>query len=195
MPLAAQLACTPLVAAISGPGQPGRGRREPAGGPGRRPGDGSRAGGRSRGPRLPTRWDGSWPRPAAWCAGWIIAVAVRGADLPVAAFGWPAGPVGIATLTLICAALSLFLGALLARRATTLGLGGLMVCALLVPLPTPGWPAEGVGDGRLRRRPGRRPGAQRRPRHRRGGGRGSGPGADGPVPATGWVSSGFRSLC
>jgi competence protein ComEC len=94
--------------------------------------------------------------PAAWCAQWIIAVAVRCADLPVAAVGWSAGPVGVATLTLLCAVLALFLGSLLARRGTALGLGGLMVGVLLVPLPTPGWPPGewvmvacdvGQGDG------------------------------------------------
>jgi competence protein ComEC len=61
----------------------------------------------------------------------------------VAAVGWSAGPVGVATLTVICAVVSLFLGTLLARRATTLCLGALMVCALLVPLPRPGWPPKG----------------------------------------------------
>ena len=95
VPLAAQIACTPLVAAISGPGQPGRGRREPAGRPGGRPGHGARSRGRGRRAWCPTRSGGSWPTPAAWCAAWIIAVAVRCADLPVAAVGWSAEPVGV----------------------------------------------------------------------------------------------------
>ena len=142
VPLAAQIACTPLVAAISGQvslvAVGANLLAAPAVGPATVLGLAGGVVGLVADPlgRIVAT-------PAAWCAGWIIAVAVRGADLPVAAFGWPAGPVGIATLTLICAALSLFLGALLARRATTLGLGGLMVCALLVPLPTPGWPAKG----------------------------------------------------
>jgi competence protein ComEC len=142
VPLAAQIACTPLVAAISGQvslvAVGANLLAAPAVGPATVLGLAGGVVGLVAEPlgRIVAT-------PAAWCAGWIIAVAVRGAGLPVAAFGWPAGPVGIITLTLMCAALSLFLGALLARRATTLGLGGLMVCALLVPLPTPGWPANG----------------------------------------------------
>jgi competence protein ComEC len=81
--------------------------------------------------------------PGAWCARWIITVATRCADLPVAAVGWSAGPLGVAGLSVLCLVLSLLLGALLARRATTAGLGALMVGVLLVPLPTPGWPPDG----------------------------------------------------
>ncbi len=142
VPLAAQIACTPLVAAISGQvslvAVGANLLAAPAVGPATVLGLAGGVVGLVAEPvgRIVAA-------PAAWCAGWIIAVAVRGADLPVAAFDWPAGPIGIASLTLICAALSLFLGALLARRVTTLGLGGLMVCALLFPLPTPGWPAKG----------------------------------------------------
>ncbi len=33
--------------------------------------------------------------PAAWCAEWIILVARRSADLPVASVGWSAQPVAI----------------------------------------------------------------------------------------------------
>ncbi len=142
VPLAAQIACTPLVAAISGQvsvvAVGANLLAAPAVGPATVLGLAGGVVGLVAEPlgRLVAT-------PAAWCAGWIIGVAVRGAALPVAAFGWPAGPVGIAGLTVICAALALFLGALLARRVTTLALGGVMVCALLVPLPTPGWPAEG----------------------------------------------------
>ena len=142
VPLAAQIACTPLVAAISGQvslvAVGANLLAAPAVGPATVLGLAGGVVGLVAEPlgRLVAT-------PAAWCAGWIIGVAVRGAALPMAAFGWPAGPVGIAGLTVICAALALFLGALLARRVTTLALGGVMVCALLVPLPTPGWPAEG----------------------------------------------------
>ena len=142
VPLAAQIACTPLVAAISGQvslvAVGANLLAAPAVGPATVLGLAGGVVGLVAEPvgRIVAA-------PAAWCAGWIIAVAVRGAELPVAAFDWPAGPIGIASLTLICTALSLFLGAMLARRVTTIGLGGVMVCALLFPLPTPGWPAEG----------------------------------------------------
>ncbi len=68
VPAAAQLACTPLVARISGSGQPGGGRGEPPRGPGRRPGDGARPAGWRRRPALRTRSAG-WSarsRPGAW---------------------------------------------------------------------------------------------------------------------------------
>ncbi len=142
VPLAAQIACTPLVAAISGQVSVvavlANLLAAPAVGPATVLGLLGGVVGLVSAPlgRLVAA-------PAAWGAQWIIAVAVRGSDLPVAAVGWSAGPVGVATLTVLCALVSLFLGALLARRTTTLGLGTVMVCALLVPLPTPGWPPRG----------------------------------------------------
>jgi competence protein ComEC len=155
VPLAAQIACTPLVAAISGQvslvAVLANLLAAPAVGPATVLG---LAGGvialicDPLGRLVAT--------PGAWCAGWIIAVAVRCADVPVAAVGWSAGPAGVAVLTVLCVVVSLFLGALLARRGTALCLGALMVAALLVPLPTPGWPPKrwvmvacdvGQGDG------------------------------------------------
>jgi competence protein ComEC len=142
VPLAAQIACTPLVAAISGQvslvAVVANLLAAPAVGPATVLGLAGGVVGLVSDPvgRIVAT-------PAAWCAQWIIAVAVRCADLPVAAVGWSAGPVGVATLTVLCSVLALFLGALLARRSTTLGLGALMVCVLLVPLPSPGWPPAG----------------------------------------------------
>ena len=142
VPLAAQIACTPLVAAISGQvslvAVVANLLAAPAVGPATVLGLAGGVVGLVSGPlgRLVAA-------PAAWCATWIITVAVRCAGLPVAAVGWSAGPVGVAVLTVLCAVLSLLLGALLARRATTVGLGALMVCVLLVPLPEPGWPPRG----------------------------------------------------
>ena len=142
VPLAAQIACTPLVAAISGQvslvAVVANLLAAPAVGPATVLGLAGGVLGLVSDPlgRLVST-------PAAWCATWIIAVAVRCAGLPVAAVGWSAGLVGIALLTMICAVVAFFLGALLARRATTLCLGVVMVGALLVPLPTPGWPARG----------------------------------------------------
>jgi competence protein ComEC len=155
VPLAAQIACTPLVAAISGQvslvAVVANLLAAPAVGPATVLG---LAGGVTGlfsdlvGRLVAT--------PAAWCASWIIAVAVRCADLPVAAVGWSADPVGVAVLTVICVLLALFVGALLARRTTTLALGAVMVVVLVVPVPRPGWPPAdwvlvacdvGQGDG------------------------------------------------
>ncbi len=144
VPLAAQLACTPLVAAISGQvsvvAVVANLLAAPAVGPATVLGLAGGVIGLVWGPvgRLVAV-------PATWCAAWIIAVAVRCAALPVAAIGWSADAVGIAILTVLCVLVSLFLGALLARRATALSLGALMVCVLLVPLPSPGWPPRGWG--------------------------------------------------
>jgi competence protein ComEC len=142
VPLAAQLACTPLVAAISGQvslvavlsnllAAPAVGPATVLGLAGGLVGVVSVSLGRLV------------AAPAAWCAGWIITTATRCADLPVAAVGWSAEPLGVAGLTLLCAALSLVLGALLARRFAAMAFGGVLVAVLLVPLPTPGWPPDG----------------------------------------------------
>ncbi|MCW2847674.1 MAG: internalization-related competence protein ComEC/Rec2 [Marmoricola sp.] len=142
VPLAAQIACTPLVAAISGQvslvAVVANLLAAPAVGPATVLGLAGGVVGLLSEPlgRLVAT-------PAVWCAEWIIAVAVRSAGLPVAAVGWPASPVGIAVLASLCTVLSLFLGALLARRGTTVGLGAVMVIGLLVPLPSPGWPPAG----------------------------------------------------
>lgn len=155
VPLAAQIACTPLVAAISGQvslvavlanlaAAPAVGPATVLGLFGGLVGLVSDPAGRVV------------ATPAAWCAQWIIAVAVKGAALPVAAIDWSAGPVAIGLLTTLCAATALVLGAVLARRAATAALAAVLVGVLLVPLPTPGWPPRnwvmvacdvGQGDG------------------------------------------------
>jgi competence protein ComEC len=142
VPLAAQLACTPLVAAISGQvslvavvanllAAPAVGPATVLGLLGGVVGLVSDQVGRGV------------ATPAAWCARWIIVVAEKGAGLPVATIGWSAGPLGVGVLALLCVTLSLVLGSVLARRSATVGLAGVMVVALLVPLPTPGWPPRG----------------------------------------------------
>ena len=165
VPLAAQIACTPLVAAISGQvslvAVGANLLAAPAVGPATVLGLAGGVVGLVAEPlgRLVAA-------PAAWCAGWIIAVAVRGADLPVAAFDWPAGPVGIAVPDA-----DLHRAVPVPRRAAGqaghhAGPGrGDGVCPA-VPAADPGMAGEGLGDGRLRRGPGRRPGAQRRARGR-----------------------------
>ena len=185
VPLAAQLACTPLVAAISGQVSPGRGGRQPARRAGRRAGHRARARGRSRRARSGPTWVGWVAAPAAWCASWIIAVAAQGCRPPggrrrlvLRAGGRRRADRGL------CVVVGLALGAVLARRTGTLALGAVMVVVLLVPMPTPGWPPRGwvmvacdvgQGDGS---------GAERRTRQCRRRGRRPRPCGDGPVPAT-----------
>jgi competence protein ComEC len=142
VPLAAQLACTPLVAAISG-----------------------QVSLISVAANLVVAWAVGpatvlgllggvaalvWEplgqlvaAPAAWCAAWIIAVARTSAGLPVAALAWSPSPVSIGLLTAVCAVAALALGTVLSRRGTVLGFSGVLVVVMLVPLPTPGWPPPG----------------------------------------------------
>ena len=183
VPLAAQIACTPLVAAISGQvslvAVLANLLAAPAVGPATVLG---LAGGLVGLVSLPV--GRLVAAPAAWCAGWIITAAMRCADLPVAAVGWSGEAWGIAGLTVLCLALALVLGALLARRFAAMTFGGLLVAVLLVPTADPGMAAGRLGDGGLRRRSGRRAGPERRPPERGGRRRGAGPPGHGRLPAT-----------
>ncbi len=93
---------------------------------------------------------------ASWCAAWIIAVAERGADLPTAAIGWGTGPLALALLSAGCLLLAWVLPWVLRRPHTGAGCGAVLAVVVLVPVPTPGWPPEdwvlvacdvGQGDG------------------------------------------------
>jgi competence protein ComEC len=142
VPLAAQLACTPLVAAISG-----------------------QVSLVAVGANMAVAWAVGpatvlgllgglcallWAplgqlvaTPAGWCAGWIIAVAQASAGLPVAALAWAPDWLSIGVLTAVCAVAALVVGAVLARRGVVLGMSCAFVVVMLVPLPTPGWPPAG----------------------------------------------------
>ncbi len=123
VPLAAQLACTPVVAAISGQvslvAVVANLLAAPVVAPATVLGLG--------GGLLSSVW-APLGRPvgtaATWCADWVIAVAHRSAALPSAALGWPSGPVPLLVLTLVCGWLALVLGALLARRGWAVGTCG-----------------------------------------------------------------------
>ena len=142
VPLAAQLACTPLVAGLSGQvslvAVVANLAAAPLVGPATVLGLG--------GGVVGLVWSSAGQvvaAPAAWCASVIITVAVRSAALPVAAVDWSAQPWSIGVLTAICLVLALTVGAFLSRPVAAIALGLLMVLAVLVPLPTPGWPPRG----------------------------------------------------
>jgi competence protein ComEC len=142
VPLAAQLACTPLVAAISGQVSlvaVGANMAVAwAVGPATVLG--------LLGGLLTLLWGPLGQLvavPAGWCAGWIIAVAQASAGLPVAALAWPPGWFSLGLLSAVCLVAALSLGEALARRGLVLGVSGVLVLAVLVPLPTPGWPPPG----------------------------------------------------
>jgi competence protein ComEC len=142
VPLAAQVACTPVVAAISGQvslvAVGANLLAAPAVAPATVLGLG--------GGLLGLVWDPlgvAVAAPAAWSAGWIIAVARWGAGVPTAAVEWGTGPVPLALLTALCLLSVPLAPRLLGRPATTLACTGLLVVVMLVRPPSPGWPPRG----------------------------------------------------
>ncbi|HZJ07476.1 MAG TPA: ComEC/Rec2 family competence protein [Nocardioidaceae bacterium] len=95
-------------------------------------------------------------RLAGWCAWWIVSVAQQGARMPTAAVDWSAGWLSITMLCLLCLACALAMPRLLARRRWSLLVALLMLVAVVRPMPTIGWPPPdwvmvacdvGQGDG------------------------------------------------
>lgn len=86
---------------------------------------------------------------AGWCVAWVVAVARRGADLPTAAVGWGSGPWAIALLVLLCVGVALLLPRLLRHRVLAVGLGLVLLAVLLgvpgrlLPRGPGGWPPPG----------------------------------------------------
>ena len=142
VPLAAQLACTPVVAAISGQvslvAVAANVLAATAVGPATVLG---LAGG-----LLGLVWDPLGRvagTAAAWSVAWIITVAEHGADLPAAAVGWATGAVSLAVLTVLVTALAVAGPALLRRPVTGVGSCLVLVTAVLVRPGDLGWPPDG----------------------------------------------------
>ncbi len=74
---------------------------------------------------------------------WIVAVAIQFARLPVAALEWSTAPVSLVLLTLLCGAIVVLSGRVLRHRWRTAFVCGALMLAMVRPLPTPGWPPEG----------------------------------------------------
>ena len=142
VPLAAQVACTPVVAALSGQvslvAVAANLLAAPAVAPATVLG--------LTGGLLGLVWAPlgvAVAAPAAWSAGWIISVARWGADVPTAAVDWGTGPVALAVLTLGCLAAVPLAPRLLRRPGSALACTGLLVVVMLVRPPVPGWPPDG----------------------------------------------------
>lgn len=142
VPLAAQLACTPLVAAISGQvsvvAVAANVAVAPVIGPATVLG---LAGG-----LLGLAWDPlgrACGTLAGWCVGWLVAVADRGAGLPAAAVGWGTDALALTALTLLVIGLALVLPPLLSRPTGGAACCLVLVIAVLVRPPVPGWPPAG----------------------------------------------------
>ncbi len=149
VPLAAQLACTPLVAAISGQvslvAVAANLVVAPLVGPATVLG--------LVGGLLGLVW-APLGAPFGWaagaCAQVVVVVAGVAAGLPGASVGWAAGSWALASLTALSLVLLLVGGALLRRRRVVVGVGGVLLLALLQPagglagrVLHPGWPPPG----------------------------------------------------
>ncbi|MEV5966920.1 ComEC/Rec2 family competence protein [Kribbella sp. NPDC051952] len=154
-PLAAQIACTPVVAWLSGQVSMVAVGANLLAGPAVGPATilGFAAAGValvSTGLAQLIGWAAAWP------ARWIILVAREGADLPGAANPWPATAIGVAVLTLLCLALVLGLHRILARPIAMVLAVVLLAVLVLRPMGSLGWPPDdwlfvmcdvGQGDG------------------------------------------------
>jgi competence protein ComEC len=74
---------------------------------------------------------------ACWCCELVIVVARAAAGLPGAALSWPTAPAGIAVLTAACLGLLLGAAPLVRRRGAVLTCSVSLVVVLLRPVPTP----------------------------------------------------------
>jgi competence protein ComEC len=142
VPAAAQLACTPLIAAISGQvslvAVAANLLAAPAVGPATVLGLVAGA------LTLVSAPLGRVVATAAgWCVGWIVTVARHGAALPTAAIGWGSGPVSLAVLTGLSLVVALGAPRLLRRPTSGIACATALALTVLVRLPPPGWPPDG----------------------------------------------------
>ena len=142
VPAAAQLACTPLVAAISGQVSLVAVAANLVVAPVVGPATVLGLAGGLVGLLLPPagRLLGTG---AGWCVAWIATVAERGADLPAAAIGWGTGSVALALLTLLTVVVALAAPVVLRRPVAALTVMIVVAAFVVGRWPTPGWPAEG----------------------------------------------------
>ncbi len=142
VPLAAQLACTPVVAAISGQvslvAVAANMVVAPAVGPATVLG---LAGGLVVLVLEPVGL--LLGRLAGWSAWWITTVAGQSAGLPTAAVGWSKGAVAVAVLSVLCVLLALVMPWVLRGRRRALAASCVMCASVVLPTPSPGWPPDG----------------------------------------------------
>lgn len=74
---------------------------------------------------------------------WIVTVARRTSALPGADVGWGSSPVALVVLGLLCLVAAGLAGWVLRRRLASSGCALLLALLVVQPVPTPGWPPEG----------------------------------------------------
>ncbi|TIC83998.1 ComEC/Rec2 family competence protein [Nocardioides sp. GY 10127] len=80
---------------------------------------------------------------ATWCVAVVVQVAHRGADLPLAAVDWGTSGAALLLLTVLTVAVARW-GPVLVRRPVPGASAALvLVLVTVVPLPRPGWPPDG----------------------------------------------------
>jgi competence protein ComEC len=149
VPTAAQLACTPVIAGLSGEVSLVAIGANLLAGPAVGPATVLGLVGGLVGLVWP--WAGRLCGTAAgWCVGWIIAVAEHAADLPGAALDWGSGALAVGVLALICLAVGVVLPRLVRSRTAgalltvllllvVLGVPGRLWSTVTVGWPPPGW--------------------------------------------------------
>ncbi|GAB3402189.1 ComEC/Rec2 family competence protein [Flindersiella endophytica] len=149
VPLAAQLACTPLIAVLSGAVSVVGVVANLLAGYAVVPATvlgilATLVGGVSTAAAAVPAW------PAGLAARWIVEVATHAARVPGASLTWPVSVFGVVLLTAACLVAVLVARRVLARRALTLALAAMLVLWLVQPFPgrlTPqwlsGWPPAG----------------------------------------------------
>jgi competence protein ComEC len=94
--------------------------------------------------------------PAAWSVAWIVVVARRGAALPTASVAWGTGPLALVAITGLCVALVAVAPRVLRHRTAGVCCSVLLLVTVLTRPPSPGWPPAdwvlamcdvGQGDG------------------------------------------------
>ncbi|MFD2081485.1 competence protein ComEC [Actinopolymorpha cephalotaxi] len=87
---------------------------------------------------------------AGYAARWIVEIGTRAARLPGASLTWPSSALGVAVLTLLCVAAVVLTPWVLRRRGVTLAIAGGLVAWIVHPVQLPvslgpltGWPPAG----------------------------------------------------
>ncbi len=80
---------------------------------------------------------------AGMCAWWIVEIATHLARLPTAALAWSPGVASLALLGVLCLVVGLGAAPVLRRPRWSVPLCVVLVIVMVRPLPTPGWPPAG----------------------------------------------------